>query len=206
MVDQSTGVIWLLMTWNRGDDEEGRIIAGTGKDTRRPYVTRSADDGKTWSPAREITAAVKPADWGWYSTGPGNGIQLSRGPHRGRLVIPCVYSKAGAKGTYFSHAIYSDDHGHSWRLGGTSPEGGVDECAVVELSDGRLMLNMRSSGEAPRCRRVCLSADGGETWINQHRRPDARRAALPGEPRALQLGRRRRQEPPVVLQSGKRPA
>ncbi len=156
------------MTWNRGDDDEGRIIARTSKDTRRPYVTRSEDDGRTWSPPSEITAAVKRPDWGWYATGPGNAIQLSRGPHTGRLVIPCVYSKAGAKGTYFSHAIYSDDHGHSWRLGGTSPEGGVDECAVVELSDGRLMLNMRSSGEAPRCRRVCFSTDGGETWINQH--------------------------------------
>jgi sialidase-1 len=136
VVDQATGGIWLLLTWNRGDDEEGHIIAMTSKDTRRPYVTNSADDGRTWSPAGEITAAVKPAEWGWYSTGPGNAIQLCRGPHRGRLVIPCCYSKAGAKGTYFSHTIYSDDHGQSWRLGGTSPEGGVDESAVVELCDG----------------------------------------------------------------------
>ncbi len=51
VVDQQTGVIWLLMTWNRGDDEEGRIIARTSKDTRRAYVTCSADDGRTWSPA-----------------------------------------------------------------------------------------------------------------------------------------------------------
>ena len=127
VVDQATGVIWLLMTWNRGDDEEGHIIAMTSKDTRRPYVTSSADDGRTWSPAQEITAAVKPAEWGWYSTGPGNAIQLRHGPNRGRLVIPCCYSKAGAKGTYLSHAIYSDDHGKLWRLGGTSPEGGTDE-------------------------------------------------------------------------------
>jgi len=168
VVDQQTGVIWLLMTWNRGDDEEGRIIARTSKDTRRPYVTCSRDDGQTWSPAKEITAQVKLADWNWYSTGPGNAIQLSRGPRQGRLVIPCCHSKTGAKGVYISHVIYSDDHGQSWRLGGSSPEDGVDECAVVELSDGRLMLNMRSSGEVPHCRRVCLSADGGATWSDQH--------------------------------------
>jgi sialidase-1 len=168
VVDRQTGVIWLLMTWNRGDDEEGHIIARTSKDTRRPFVTRSSDDGQTWSAAREITADVKLADWNWYSTGPGNGIQLSRGPRKGRLVIPCCHSKTGAKGVYISHAIYSDDQGKSWRLGGSSPEDGVDECAVVELSDGRLMLNMRSSGETPHCRRVCFSTDGGETWVDQH--------------------------------------
>ncbi len=49
-----------------------------------------------------------------------------------------------------------------------APGDGVDECAVVELSDGRLMLNMRSSGETPRCRRACFSNDGAETWIDQH--------------------------------------
>ncbi len=36
------------MTWNYGHDDIGTINAGTSKDTRRVYLTSSADDGKTW--------------------------------------------------------------------------------------------------------------------------------------------------------------
>ncbi|MBM4029555.1 MAG: exo-alpha-sialidase, partial [Planctomycetes bacterium] len=85
VVDQGTGVIWLLMTWNRGDDNEAAIKAGTGKDTRRVFVSSSADDGATWTRPVDITASVKHKDWRWYATGPGVGIQLQRGPHKGRL-------------------------------------------------------------------------------------------------------------------------
>lgn len=41
VVDRETGAIWLLMTWNRGDDREPEIIAQTSKDTRRIFVTSS---------------------------------------------------------------------------------------------------------------------------------------------------------------------
>ena len=46
VVDRDTGTIWLLSTWNRGDDHEGAIIAQTSKDTRRVFVLQSADDGQ----------------------------------------------------------------------------------------------------------------------------------------------------------------
>jgi sialidase-1 len=39
----------------------------------------------------------------------------------------------------------------------------MNECAVVELSDGRLMMNMRSYRGNNR-RAVATSRDGGETW------------------------------------------
>ncbi|GAH39188.1 unnamed protein product, partial [marine sediment metagenome] len=55
VVDQQTGTIWLLMTWNRGDDREGAIKKNTGRDTRRVRVSRSDDDGATWSKPAEIT-------------------------------------------------------------------------------------------------------------------------------------------------------
>ena len=165
VVDRQTGVIWLFLNWNRGEDEEDQIIARTSKDPRRIYLSRSEDDGQTWSPPAEITSAIKPADWNWYATGPGNGIQLRHGPHQGRLVIPCYHTKTSTKGVYYSHVIFSDDHGASWRRGGCSPESG-DESAAVELADGRLMLNMRNSGD-PRYRQVCFSSNGGETWADQ---------------------------------------
>ena len=49
VVDPETGTIWLLTTWNRGDDHEREIIARTSKDTRRVFVTHSTDDGQTWA-------------------------------------------------------------------------------------------------------------------------------------------------------------
>ena len=124
----------------------------------------------TWSKPREITTDVKAKDWNWYATGPGNGIQLTRGKYKGRLVIPCDHRVGGATRTTKpvgtqagrSHVIYSDDHGQTWKLGG-STDFGMNECAVVELTDGTLMLNSRSyRGKA--CRGISLSKDGGTTW------------------------------------------
>jgi len=192
VTDRETGVIWLLTTWNRGDDPERRIIDQTSHDTRREFVTSSSDDGVTWSTPREITPDVKLTNWTWYATGPGAGIQLAQGPHKGRLVIPCDHVEAGTK-KYFSHVIYSDDHGHTWHLGGSSPEDNVNECEVVELSDSRLMLNMRNCRNSVHVRQVCFSEDGGATWHDQH--PDA---ALV-EPGCQASIRRLRDEPGVIL-------
>jgi len=166
VVDQETGAIWLLMTWNRGDDREPQIINQTGKDTRRVFVTSSRDDGRTWAKPSEITADVKKPDWTWYATGPGAGIQVEHGPHRGRLVIPCDHIEAGSK-HYYSHIIYSDDHGQSWHLGGRTPQHQVNECEVVELTGGRLMLNMRNYDRSQLTRQIAFSDDGGMTWHDQ---------------------------------------
>jgi sialidase-1 len=166
VVDRDTGEIQLLMTWNRGEDAEWRIVAGNSKESRRVFVTRSADDGRSWSAPREITADVKPSSWTWYATGPGHGIQLESGPHRGRLVIPCDHVEAGT-GRGYSHVIYSDDHGRSWRLGGSAAERQSNECAVAELEGGKLMLNMRNYGAAGTSRQRAISEDGGQTWKEQ---------------------------------------
>jgi len=170
VADRATGRILLLGTWNRGDDSEPRIITGTSVDTRRVFVLESADDGLTWSRAREITATAKQPDWTWYATGPGAGIQIEHGPHRGRLVIPCDHIEAGTK-RYFSHVIFSDDQGRSWMLGGRSPKPMVNECEVVELAGGRLLLNMRNYDAAQRTRQICSSDDGGATWTDQRHDP-----------------------------------
>ncbi|MBH55450.1 MAG: hypothetical protein CMI18_14050 [Opitutaceae bacterium] len=104
---------------------------------------------------------------GWYATGPGNGIQLTRGPHNGRLVIPANHSdritaERDSK-TYRSHIIYSDDHGKSWRLGAIQ-EPLTNESTVVELADGSVMQNMRSyHGKGNRA--VAVSEDGGISTI-----------------------------------------
>lgn len=166
IVDRDTGTIHLLVTWNRGDDPEPRIIDQTSKDTRRVFTTASEDDGVTWAEPREITAQVKREDWTWYATGPGAGIQIERGPHEGRLVAPCDHIEAGTK-HYYSHVIFSDDHGATWQLGGRTPKDQVNECQVIEVSGDRLLLNARNYDRTKRARQVIISDDGGATWHGQ---------------------------------------
>ena len=164
VVDQTTGTIWLLMTWNDGADKEAAIGYQKARDTRRVFVTHSADDGLTWTKPQEITSSVKKSDWGWYATGPGNGIQLTRGNHQGRLVIPANHSAVGASAQMMtrSHVIFSDDHGATWQLGGIEDEK-TNESTVVELADGSLLHNMRSYHKTNR-RAVATSKDAGATW------------------------------------------
>jgi sialidase-1 len=162
--DRSTDTIWLLMTHNLGKDREAEISTGKSQGTRTVWVTSSKDDGQSWARPHDITGEVKDPPWGWYATGPGIGIELSHGKHRGRLVIPCDQKNTGR----FSHVIYSDDHGQTWKLGGKTADG-CNECQAVELADGRLMLNIRNSDRSEKHRQVSISDDGGLTWSEPYR-------------------------------------
>lgn len=163
VVDTETGTVFLLSTWNLGEDHEPDIIAQKSRDTRRVFVLNSSDEGETWSRPREITEQVKKENWTWYATGPVHGIQLRNERYRGRLVIPCDHIEA-VTDRYSSHVIFSDDHGKSWELGGTVPQDQVNECTVAELEDGRLILNMRNYDRSQRTRRISFSRDGGKSW------------------------------------------
>lgn len=179
VVDRETGTIWLLSTHNLGTDKESDIITKKSKGTRTVWVLRSDDDGATWSKAVEITATTKDPSWGWYATGPGIGIQIEHGPHKGRLVIPANHSfddpdgnLRGGKYSHRTHAIYSDDHGKTWKLGG-SAGAHTNESQVVELAQppGALLLNMRSYfGRSQRTH--SLSRDGGLTWTAPAHQPE----------------------------------
>ncbi len=150
VVDQSTGTIWLLFCRNN----------------YQVYVMKSRDDGATWSSPLEITKDVKKENWHWYATGPCHGIQLKNG----RLVIPCDHREAPGMhpemAYTYSHVIYSDDHGSSWKLGGSvGPR--MDECTVVQTYDGSLYLNIRNyypQGVGWHVRAYTLSKDDGVTW------------------------------------------
>ena len=139
VVDEDTGVVWLLLTHNLGHDGEKGIIEGTSDGTRTAWVTYSEDNGATWSERVDITDDVKAPEWTWYATGPGVGIQLTSG----RLVVPCDDSVTETKES-FSHVIFSDDHGTSWQYGAATLSGpGTNECQVTERRDGSLLLNIR---------------------------------------------------------------
>lgn len=163
VIDQGTGVIWMLMTWNRGDDTGKQLHDGTAKGTRHVFVTSSSNDGRDWTPAEEITQSVKKPDWFWFATGPGVGIQIRHGEHAGRMVIPCDYSAKDNE--WGSAAVVSDDHGKTWNLAGCI-QPLVNECQVVELDDakGSLLMNLRSADRQARTRFQSISRDGGETW------------------------------------------
>lgn len=160
-----TGRVWLMYQRYPAGFHERAVVPGY-EDPRvcRTFVLYSDDEGDTWSTAREITREVKHPE-GVTSTacGPGIGIELRRGDHRGRLVVPFNEGPAGAWKVY---AAYSDDRGETWHYGRTAPDsakGTANEVQVVELADGRLMLNARSMGGG-HCRKVAFSADGGRSW------------------------------------------
>lgn len=142
-----------------------------GKDVARSYLVHSDDDGKTWSPMRDVTAMVKhPAPSLASVPGPGVAVQMTAGPHAGRIVVPCWNRYLDTKRTspdydVRPYAVWSDDGGATWSRGELAPQGSTsttrsgNESQLVELSGGRLLMNSRSVG-----RITTISSDGGKTW------------------------------------------
>lgn len=159
VVDAATGTIWLFTTHNLGVDRESAIIDGTSQGSRTVWLMRSDDNGTTWSAPSEITGATKREGWTWYATGPGVGIQT----RTGRLVIPANHAEARTA-IHRSHILYSDDHGATWGIGAVA-DPGTNESQIAELSDGRLLLNMRNHPSKPEnFRMVAVSSDNGATF------------------------------------------
>lgn len=170
------GTIHLVTTSNHAEDSKAPIVAGTSHDIRRVHYQKSTDDGETWTTPREITKeATNPGeDWRWYATGPVHGIQLERGDHAGRLIVPCDHSdhsfdptKTDQRDQNAAHILYSDDQGKTWQVGGEmhtiSDSIRPWESTAVELTDGRVYLNARNEGKTVQPRAQAYSSDGGET-------------------------------------------
>lgn len=138
-----------------------------GENIYRTFLLTSDDHGTTWSPPRDVTRGTKRETGATtVCSGPGIGIQLTRGPHKGRLIMPFN------EGPYYkwnNYAAYSDDAGTTWSCGANVPGAMLDgrsqinEVQMVELSDGSILLNSRQFAGA-KVRRTSVSADGGETW------------------------------------------
>lgn len=156
LVDRTNGRIWILY-----DNGSPTSYAGFGR-TIKLEMRHSDDDGLTWSPRIDVEAdnpGIRPAGTAEFIAGPGNGIQLERGPHAGRLIFPVYWYRSDNHSTL----IISDDHGTTWRRGGRCGSG-VGEVQIVECVNGDLLASMRPSGAGAGYRWFSRSTDGGDTW------------------------------------------
>lgn len=135
--------------------------------THEPWHTLqmvSRDEGVTWSPPDDPALGVADS----FLPGPANGLLLSgASPAPGRLLMCGTnYYNSMQTAPRGTRVWFSDDAGApgSW----TSPPaffGNFSECAMAELGDGSVLLNMRNEHRIQcRCRAQARSDDGGATW------------------------------------------
>lgn len=183
LVDSNTGRIFVSGLWMHGAlDDDGRWIESLNesstywihqwnkrgsqpglspKETCQWLITSSDDNGLTWGEPVNITAQTKVPEWWLLAPAPGAGIMMSDGT----LVFPS--QGRDADGTQFSNITYSRDHGKTWT---TSAPARLNngECAVAELTDGSLMLNIRDprnrGNKKVNGRDVFVSRDMGYVW------------------------------------------
>jgi len=146
IVDKESGEIFLFYNYMDLDRE---------KDIYYLHVIKSRDNGLSWSDPEDITRQIAKPEWhkDFKFITSGRGIQTSTG----KLVHCMVNLDHGM------HLFASDDHGASWHLI-DSPIKPANESKVVELADGRWMVNSRVNGGKKRW--VHISSDQGQSWEN----------------------------------------
>lgn len=184
LVDDNTRDLYIAGLWMHGvlDGKTGKWLEGMTQDSTRWIhqwqakgsqpgvdvkqtsqflITKSTDDGKTWSEPMNITAQTKRPEWWLYAPAPGHGITLKDGT----LVFPT--QGRDKDGLPFSNITWSKDGGKTWTTSNPAYNN-TTECMAVELSDGSIMLNMRDNrnhgSKDVNGRRICVTSDLGETW------------------------------------------
>ena len=160
LVDTKTGAIWTVAAWTHGmgnhrawhNSQDGM----TKERTAQLILSKSTDDGKTWSDPINITEQVKDPSWKFLLQGPGRGITMQDGT----LVFPIQYIDS----TRVPNAgiMYSKDRGETWHIHNHARTN-TTEAQVAEVTPGVLMLNMRDNRGGSRA--VATTTDFGETWL-----------------------------------------
>ena len=153
------------------DENTGEIMFFMTSLHPAPHMYKSRDHGKTWN----LEKIVLHKDSRGFLPSPnpahGPGITIKHGPHKGRLLVGSHvmpnYRKQGGDQNSYSNAIYSDDHGKTWHSSEPFPLNGTGECGLVELSDGTIYINTRTSARKGN-RWIAYSDDSGETWRDLH--------------------------------------
>lgn len=168
----------IFLFYNTGNNHEGEVRKGKG--LREVWYITSVDNGKTWSEAVNITTEVhRPnqphvnpqydfkEDWRSYANTPGHALQISSGPHRGRLFVAANHSAGDPQQhfrDYAAHGYFTDDHGSTFKLSETVPLSGSNEATAADLADGSVMMNIRNQTGDVRARIVAISSSGGAEW------------------------------------------
>ncbi|MFA7457901.1 MAG: exo-alpha-sialidase [Bacteroidales bacterium] len=195
LVDENTGDIYVAGLWMHGvlDPENGKWVKNLNdtstdwnhqwrsfgsqpgydvKQSSQFLITKSVDDGLTWSDPVNITCQVKPESWWLMAPAPGHGITLEDGT----LVFPA--EGRTETGLQISTIVFSKDGGKSWQSGNPAYTN-TNECMAVQLSDGSIMLNMRERSNRGRLegngRAVSVTNDMGTTWTEH---PTSRNALI----------------------------
>jgi sialidase-1 len=156
LLDRSNGRVWCMHAY--GPPGVGFGNSKPGANTLQVNAIYSDDDGATWSSPRDLTPQVKDPAWNGLFATSGTNIQTSTG----RLLVPLAVNDSN--GTIGSRNAYSDDHGKTWKTGGWAGTGS-DESHAVELADGTILQNIRTSAkDHEHTRGVARSADGGVTF------------------------------------------
>ncbi len=182
VVESSDGTSRIFLFYNTGIASEHETREGNG--LREVMFITSDDHGFSWSKPTNITAQVNrpnrpdlnpnyayKEDWRSYAVTPGHALQLKKGKYKGRILVPANHS-AGQPldqfDEYRAHAFYSDDGGQSFQLSDDVNIESSNEAIAVELSDGRVMMNVRHQSGRERERLVAISEDGGESWVESY--------------------------------------
>lgn len=159
LVDTKTNTSWIIAAWTHGmGNQRAWFSSQQGMDINRTaqlVLSKSTDDGKTWSEPINITHQVKDPSWFFLLQGPGRGITMEDGT----LVFPIQYIDS----TRIPNAgiMYSKDGGNHWAIHNHARTN-TTEAQVVEVEPGVLMLNMRDNRGGSRA--VYTTTDLGKTW------------------------------------------
>jgi len=187
IVDPTTGeIMFFCHQWPMRERAKKLYTDPKSNDAYEGFgILRSKDDGKTWKfqrftfkPGKVLTGADP--------CGSDTGFMISKGPYKGRLIMPARSGAPVEKMEQFCRknhlrmswydkrkdgkpqhvgcntVIYSDDHGKTWTVGGIERPGTGEAC-LAELSDGTLYLDSRIPGGF---RVATISKDGGDNFTD----------------------------------------
>lgn len=154
VLDKKTGNLICMFVGDQG------LWNATPYNRQGIYVSKSTDNGVSWSEPVAITDQVYANHSSWYAgfAGSGHGLCLKDG----RLMFVLAIRATSATRVLHNYAIYSDDGGDNWTLSTNAATTAGDEAKVVELEDGDILMSIRNPSKGNRI--FCKSTDRGQTW------------------------------------------